>query len=175
MPNSTPTFYKKRHSRRQFIKYCGMSAAAVAVYSTIPAVFTGCSTDAFSTEKFTELSAFLTGFDQNSGVLQPDLAKIYQESLEKFPPAKTTLPELYETLGVGTTGKVNVQLTDDQAALADAVINCWYTGNYKTADGIKSATYEDMLAWKATGYVTPNAQCRGTMGFWATVPEGVTS
>lgn len=167
--------YERRHSRRKFIKYCGMGAAAVAVYSTIPAIFTGCSTPSFSTEKFTELSAFLTGFDQNSGVLQPNLAKFYQESLEKFPPAKTTLPELHEVLGVGTTGKVNVVLTEDQETLAEAVINCWYTGNYKTADGMKSATYEDMLAWKATGYVTPNAQCRGTMGFWATAPEGAVS
>lgn len=164
---------EKTITRRQFITYCGMSAAAVAAYSSLPGIFTGCSTSGFSMDKFMQLSAFLTGFDENSGVFQEKLATIYLESLEKFPPSKTTLPELYETLGVGTTGKINAELTDDQEKLADAVISCWYTGNYTTSEGLKSATYEDMLAWKSTGYVTPNAQCHGTMGFWAAAPEGV--
>lgn len=172
MPNPTPSLYEKRHSRRQFIKYCGISAAAVAVYSTLPSIFTGCSTDSFSQEKFIQLSAFLTGFDENSGVLDPKYAQLYQESLKAFPPSKTTLQELYDKLGVGTTGPVNVELSDDEEKLAQGVILCWYTGNYQTSDGVKSATYEDMLAWNATGYVTPNAQCRGTMGFWADAPQG---
>lgn len=149
-----------------------MSAAALAAYSALPGIFTGCSTDGFGIEKFMKMSAFLTGFEENSDSLQETLGKTYLESLEKFPPSKTTLTELYETLGIGTTGKVNVDLTEDQETLASSIINYWYSGNYKTADGLKSATYEDMLAWKATEYVTPNAQCHGVMGFWADAPKG---
>ncbi|MCB0724442.1 MAG: twin-arginine translocation signal domain-containing protein [Ignavibacteriae bacterium] len=166
---------EKTITRRKFIAYCGMSAAALAAYTTLPSIFTGCSSG-FSQDKFIQLSAFLTGFDQASGVFDEKYAEIYLKSLEKYPPSKTTMQELFDTLGVDTVGNVNVQLTDDQQKLANEIITCWYTGNY-TADNdeLKSATYEDMLAWKATGYVTPNAQCHGVTGFWATAPEGVSA
>jgi hypothetical protein len=172
MQEKNLSLYGKHHTRRQFIKYCGMGAAAVAVYTTLPSIFTGCSASSFSQEKFIQLSALLTGFDENSGVLNPQYAQLYMESLENFPPSSVTLQQLYDKLGVGTAGPVNVELTDDEEKAAQAVILCWYTGNYQTADGVKSATYEDMLAWKATDYVTPNAQCHGTMGFWADAPQG---
>lgn len=172
MQEKFSSLYVKRHTRRQFIKYCGMGAAAAAVYTTLPSIFTGCSTSSFSQEKFLQLSALLTGFDENSGVLNPQYAQLYQESLEKFPPSPVTLQQLYDKLGAGNTDPVNIELSDDEEKTAQAVILCWYTGNYQTADGMKSATYEDMLAWNATGYVTPNAQCHGTMGFWADAPKG---
>ena len=165
---------EKTITRRKFITYCGMSAAAIAAYTTLPGIFTGCSTSGFGIDKFMKMSALLTGFDKDSG-LDEKLGNIYLESLEQYPPSKTTLSELYETLGVDSNTSETVELTDDQEKLAAAVITCWYTGNYTTADGLKSATYEDMLAWKATEYVTPNAQCHGVMGFWADAPKGVTS
>ena len=165
---------EKTITRRKFITYCGMSAAAIAAYTTLPGIFTGCSTSGFGIDKFMKMSALLTGFDKDAG-LDEKLGNIYLESPEQYPPSKTTLSELYETLGVDSGSEVTVELSDDQEKLAAAVITCWYTGNYTTADGLKSATYEDMLAWKATDYVTPNAQCHGTMGFWADAPKGVTS
>ena len=163
-------------SRRRFVTYCGFGAAALAAYSILPAVFTGCSSDTFGMPKFIKLSETLTGFTQESGVLKEELASLYVKSIEDFPPSKTTLQELYTALGLedgdGKTG--NRELTEDQIKLADTVITYWYTGSYKTAEGMVSATYEDMLAWKATEYVTPNAQCHGTMGFWADAPKGGT-
>lgn len=45
-----------------------------------------------------------------------------------------------------------------QRKLAEAILECWYTGLYETGGGLRVAAYEDALAWEAAG-VTPPTVC----------------
>jgi hypothetical protein len=56
-------------------------------------------------------------------------------------------------------------------ALADKIIEYWYSGVYDTADGGQAvATFADALVWRAVRYTKPLTLC-GAPGFWAVPPE----
>lgn len=162
----------KKFSRRKFITTCSLGIGALTVYSILP----GCSKPTpVSPEDFIKLSSLLTGFKPEE--LDKTLAETYRKSLTDFPPSKASLKELYQTLGVGDGEKAGNKFVEgtvftdnEQKILADTIINYWYTGTYKDSGGMKVSNYQQQLAWKSTGYLIPNAQCRGTFGFWQSKP-----
>lgn len=160
-------------SRRKFITVCAMGTAAAAVYSVFPA----CSkSGGISQDEFIKLSSVLTGFKPDE--LDKTLAAEYYKSLTQFPPSKASLGDIYKTIGLGdgeNPGKTFIEGTiftnNEEKIFANTIIKYWYTGTYKTAQGMKVSNYQQAYAWKATGYLIPNAQCRGTFGFWQNKPN----
>ena len=121
------------------------------------------------------LSSILTGFKESE--LDKLLADTYLKSLTEYPPSKASLAEIYSDLNIGVNKIPDSKhieqtvLKDPQTKLlADTVINYWMTGTYRSKDGMKVSDYESMYAFKATGYLIPNAQCRGNFGFWENKP-----
>ncbi|HAX48540.1 MAG TPA: sugar dehydrogenase complex small subunit [Ignavibacteria bacterium] len=160
-------------TRRKFITICSLGAAAL----TLAPVMQACTkTSELNPDQFLKLSAILTGFKEKE--LDVKLAETYMNSLNDFPPSKAGLGDIYKTIGLGDGEKPTppfiegTLFTDpEEKILADTLIQYWYTGTYKDASGMKSASYQNQLAWKSTGYLIPNAQCRGTFGFWADKPN----
>jgi len=161
-----------RINRRKFIFYCSATAATAFLY---PAVH-GCSgKQNIDLNEFIKLSSILTGFNESE--LDKLLADTYLKSLMEYPPSKASLADIYSDLNI-EPNKVpdskNIEqtvLNDPQKKLlADTVINYWMTGTYRSKDGMKVSNYESMYAFKATGYLIPNAQCRGNFGFWENKP-----
>jgi hypothetical protein len=57
------------------------------------------------------------------------------------------------------------------AALADTIVDNWYSGIYATNDGARVATYVDALAWRTLGYRRNGPTvCGGGFGHWADRP-----
>ena len=160
-------------TRRKFITVCSLGAAAVSLAPLMQA----CSkASRLNTDQFLKLSAILTGFKEKE--LDLKLAELYMNSLNDFPPSNATLGDIYKTTGLNDGEKPTppfiegTLFTDpEEKILADTLIHYWYTGTYKIASGVKTASYQNQLAWKSTGYLIPNAQCRGSFGFWADKPN----
>ena len=126
-------------------------------------------------EQFLLLSAILTGFNN----LDPQLGRVYLQSLASSSEFEVSLPELYAEAGLDE-GATAVALTDLEAAgifeqegtqkLADKIIELWYTGTYTNAEGETAvATYVDALAWKSLDFTKPPTIC-GEPYFWAHQP-----
>lgn len=160
-------------NRRDFIKLCSVAAAGAVI---IPIV-DGCSEKnvEFGDAEFMKLSSILTGFSESE--LDKSLAITYHTSLKNFPPSKKSLQEFYRALNLDSENILTVEEVEDviiknpeYKKLADTLITYWMSGIYKTKDGMKVSDYEKMYAWKSTGYLIPNAQCRGDFGFWQNKP-----
>ena len=159
-------------NRRKFISYCSIAAATVVFYPAIQ----GCSgKQNIDLNEFVMLSSILTGFKESE--LDKLLADTYLKSLTEYPPSKASLAEIYSDLNIGVNkipDSKNIEQTvlkdPQKKLLADTVINYWMTGTYRSKDGMKVSDYESMYAFKATGYLIPNAQCRGNFGFWENKP-----
>lgn len=161
-------------TRRKFIKVTAAGVITTAVSISLPVSFISCGKDSeFDLDKFLEISSILTGFDEAD--LNRTNGKMYFESLIEFPVSNISLNELYEVIIKNKDNLEESQITKnpDYKKLTELIITYWYTASYKSADGKKMSDYEDMLAWKSTGYVTPNAQCHGDMGFWANKPNQI--
>ena len=160
-------------SRRDFIRFCSVAAVGASIIPLIE----GCTEKniEFGNTEFMKLSSVLTGFSETE--LDKTLAAAYQTSLTDFPPAKTTLKELYISLNINSNKIPSdeeienvITKNPEYKKLADTLITYWMSGIYKTKDGMKVSDYEKMYAWKSTGYLIPNAQCRGDFGFWQNKP-----
>ncbi len=162
----------RRIKRREFITYCSGAAAAAFIYPVLP----GCSgKNTLELNEFIKLSSVLTGFSEIE--LDRNLASAYLNSLQEFPPSDSNLAELYSDLDLKTNKSPqnssieNIIFNDPKKKLlANTIINYWFSGTYKSKDGMKVSNYQQMYAWKATGYLIPNAQCRGDFGFWQNKP-----
>ncbi len=163
---------KVRINRRKFISYCSFAAASAVFFPVIQ----GCSgKQNIDLNEFIKLSSILTGFKESE--LDKSLADTYLKSLMEYPPSKASLGEIYSVLNIESNKIPNSRsieqtvLNDPQKKLlADTLINYWMTGTYKSKEGMKVSNYESMYAFKATGYLIPNAQCRGNFGFWENKP-----
>lgn len=161
-------------TRRKFIKVTAAGFVTTALSVSLPVSFMSCKKEAeFDFEKFLEISSILTGYEIEE--LNQQNGELYYQSLLEFPVSNISLSELYEVI---VKSKDNLEYSQisknaDYKKLSDLIITYWYTASYKTADGKKMSDYEDQLAWKSTGYVTPNAQCHGDMGFWADKPNQI--
>lgn len=162
------------YSRRKFIKVSAAGFVTTAISLSMPVSFISCGKDSeFDFEKFLEISSILTGFEE--GDLDRTNGEMYYKSIVEFPVSNISMSELYEEIIKNKDNLENSQIAinEDYKKLANLIITYWYTASYKSADGKKISDYEDMLAWKSTGYVTPNAQCHGDMGFWANKPNQI--
>lgn len=158
--------------RRKFISYCSLAATAALIYPLTP----GCSKkSSLDPDEFIKLSSALTGFKESE--LDRTLAIAYMKSISEFPPSDASLPELYADLNIEsnkTADSNSIEKTilnaPKKKLLADTIINYWMSATYKIKDGMKVSNYQEMYAFKATGYLIPNAQCRGDFGFWQNKP-----
>lgn len=130
--------------------------------------------------QFLKLSAVLTGVSN----LDPVVGRVYLQSLQQSDEFNVTLEELYEQAGLESDAQpASIAQLEEQGffegqpseggatALADRIIEYWYTGVYTTAEGEQAvATYVDALAWKTLSFTKPNSIC-GTPGFWEERPE----
>lgn len=125
---------------------------------------------------FLALSALLTGIDN----LNPEIGQIYLQSLAASDQFDVSLAELYAQAGfTESSAPAGIEeleaggLFEQEAtrALADKIIEYWYSGVYDTADGGQAvATFADALVWRAVRYTKPLTLC-GAPGFWAVPPE----
>lgn len=159
-------------SRRDFITSGSMIVIGAIAIQQLP----GCSKKPnLEIDEFKKLSSVLTGFKIEE--LDNSLASTYLKSINDFPPNSISLNQLYEDLNLNS-GNLPDQNTiekiifgnPEKKVLADTILYYWMSGVYKTKDGLKVSDYQQMYAFKATGYLIPNAQCRGEFGFWADKP-----
>ncbi|MEZ4692026.1 MAG: sugar dehydrogenase complex small subunit [Ignavibacteria bacterium] len=163
-----------KYSRRDFI----LTSSLAFLAAGISPVFYSCARKKnLELDEFIRLSSVLTGFKESE--LDSKLAIVYAISLQDYPPSKATLPQVYKDLKINADPGINpdpeiIEKTlfsnQDNKILSDTLINYWMSGVYKAKDGIKVSNYQEMYAFKATGYLIPNAQCRGKFGFWAEKP-----
>lgn len=124
---------------------------------------------------FLALSVLLTGVPD----LTPTLGQVYLQSLQANPQFAPGLADLFDRAGVRsatppTLADVEAMGLFDQAerrALADTILELWYTGIYQTAEGEEQvATFVDALAWQTLTFTKPMTWC-GWPGFWSEAPE----
>ncbi len=132
-------------------------------------------------QRFLALSALLTGVDN----LDPVLGRVYLQSLEASDEFDVTIAGLLEQTGFdgdappssieelearGLFASSDAEADGGASALADRIIESWYTGIYTDAEGEDAvATFVDALAWKALDFTKPNSVC-GSPGFWGERP-----
>jgi hypothetical protein len=124
----------------------------------------------FSLDRFLALSAALTGFAN----LNPVLGQVYLQSLQNAG-TEVSLAELYEQSGLeGTAGLQEVDQAifeqESTRALADKLIEYWYTGVYEQDGEQVVATTTEALAWQALDFTKPLTICGPYSGFWAERP-----
>jgi Membrane bound FAD containing D-sorbitol dehydrogenase len=130
-------------------------------------------------EEFMRLSRALTAFpelaDEASG-------HAYFAALTAEPEGTARLAELSHAAGLGGAHGApsarelegsEIYAVPQLAALADAIVRCWYTGVYDApVGGPAVATYVDALAWRALGYRGDGpSTCSGEFGHWAEPPR----
>lgn len=161
-------------SRRTFISYCGLGAAGLAVYTTLPAVFTGCSSSTITLEKFTKLSSFATGFAEES--LKKELVSQYLLLFEENPIPGASLGDLYTAVGLEgkAAGDINpddVNLDENLKKLLGTLTSYWYTGKYTVDGKAYLVTYMDSLMYAAIKDVKNiPTTCGGDTGYWSEAP-----
>ena len=131
---------------------------------------------AISLEQFLMLSAVLTGMTN----LDTVAGNVYLQSLQTSDEFDVSLSDLVEQAGFdGATAPSSIEELEangvfaDEAttALADRIIEYWYTGVYTGPEGEPVvATYVDALAWKVLTFTKPNSICADP-GFWEERPE----
>jgi hypothetical protein len=127
-------------------------------------------------DAFLALSAVLTGIDN----LNPQVGQVYLESLSASQEFDVSLAELFEQAGfAGAAAPPTIEdmegrgLFENEStrALADKIIEYWYSGVYDTPDGEQAvATFADALVWRAVRYTKPLTVCAAP-GFWALAPQ----
>ncbi|MFF3542070.1 hypothetical protein [Streptomyces platensis] len=122
------------------------------------------STD--ETDRFTELSAQLTGFDDAS-LRATGLVEVYRAvAVEQLG------TDLFGRL-LGERGRPAEELNDDLLDAARAVTFLWYTGSWPGPPPyvVSPGSYAQGLAWKAAGLAAPATAPAGH-GSWAERPAG---
>jgi hypothetical protein len=125
---------------------------------------------------FLALSALLTGIEN----LNPQVGQIYLDSLAANTESEISLADLYRQAGfadapppesIEELERRGIFAQDATRALADKVIEYWYSGVYDTANGEQAvATFADALVWRAVRYTKPLTLCAAP-GFWAVAPQ----
>lgn len=128
--------------------------------------------------QFLALSAVLTGVPN----LNPDLGRLYLQSLQASPDFTITVPELYTQAGfradapaptIAALEEAGLFAAEASRRLADRIIDLWYTGVYTNEQGEDAvATHVDALAWRTLAFTKPTTIC-GYPGFWSEAWEPV--
>ena len=125
--------------------------------------------------QFLALSALLTGVVN----LSPALGRVYLQSLQASSEFGPALAGLIEQAGFASTSPpatlgelegAGVFSGAERGALAQKILEYWYTGIYENADGEQAvATFVDSLTWETMVFTKPPTIC-GSPGFWAERP-----
>jgi len=174
-----------------FLTACGpprstdQSALAFSLQATPPAVLPSpvpatppAATEDLPLTEFLALSAVLTGVAN----LNPELGRIYLQSLQTSDEFAVTVTDLYEQAGfrsaapptaVSELEAAGLFTQEAPRSLADRIIELWYTGIYTNAEGEETvATFVDALAWQTLTFTKPMTICCYP-GFWSEAWEPV--
>ena len=167
-----------RSNSRADLAFGPQATPPAALPSPVPATLPAAPSDDLPIDQFLALSAVLTGVP----TLNPDLGRIYLQSLQASPDFTVTVTELYEQAGFRTDAPPPTIATLESAGLfaqeatrtlADRIIDLWYTGVYTNTEGEETvATYVDALAWQTLAFTKPTTIC-GYPGFWSEAWEPV--
>ncbi|HEY3246927.1 MAG TPA: sugar dehydrogenase complex small subunit [bacterium] len=161
-------------TRRQLLA-AGAAVAAAQVAAGCAPIRALLGRPVLSTSEFLALSAVLTGV---SG-LDPAVGTVYLDALKGVPDG-IRLTELYDRAGfrspvppADATAMARTGVFADAGLrrLADAILNYWYTGMYRTAQGPRVATYAGALAWTTLRFTKSPTVCGGATGYWARPPQ----
>lgn len=149
-----------------------------ALPSPVPATPPAAPPDDLPLAQFLTLSAVLTGVPN----LNPDLGRIYLQSLQASADFTVTVQELYEQGGfradappptIAMLERAGLFAQEATRTLADRIIDLWYTGVYTNTQGEETvATHVDALAWQTLVFTKPTTLC-GYPGFWSEAWEPV--
>jgi hypothetical protein len=110
-------------------------------------------------DEFLELSQRLLG----RAKLDPEVGQIYLNAL---------LADADTTIYLATLVQSNGNPTPEQRAVADTIIEWWYTGVYIGEGRPRLATHAGALMWSALGIPAPGT-CSGPFGAWSRPPETI--
>lgn len=125
---------------------------------------------------FMALSGILTGFDD----LNPNLGRVYLDSLQVSTDFNISLEMLYEQAGfTSDSPPQNIEDVvaqgifdrEETRSLADTIVEYWYTGVYSQDGQDVVATTVDALAWQSLTFTKPPTVCGPYSGFWAELPN----
>ncbi len=139
-----------RLTRRAFVALAASFAGAVRVLAVAPQPVTT------SLDDFLELSARLLGRSK----LNREVGQIYLDALNSDPNHAVDLATLVDNSG---------NLTPEQSAIAQTVIEWWYTGTCTIGGTPRLATHTDALIWDAMQMRAPGT-CAGAFGAWSRPP-----
>lgn len=167
-----------RSNSRSDLAFGAQATPPAALPSPAPATAPTAADANLALAQFLALSAVLTGVPN----LNPDLGRIYLQSLQASSAFAITVPELYEQAGFRTDAPAptialleSAGLFAEEATrrLADRIIDLWYTGVYTNEQGEDAvATHVDALAWRTLVFTKPTTLC-GYPGFWSEAWESV--
>ncbi|HRW09748.1 MAG TPA: sugar dehydrogenase complex small subunit [Caldilineaceae bacterium] len=142
----------------------------VVLPSPMPAAAT--ATPAPLLQEFLALSSLLTGVAE----LEPELGRIYLQSLQRTEESQSALQALWEEAGfqrgalptsLAALEERNMFGNEEIRNVTNRIIEMWYTGIYTDDAGEDVvATYVDALAWRTLRFTKPKTIC-GEPGFWA--------
>ena len=123
-------------------------------------------------QEFLALSSLLTGVAD----LDPEVGRIYLQSLQTTEESQSALRALWEEAGfqqgtiptsLAALEERNIFGNEEIRNVANHIIEMWYTGIYTDDAGEDVvATYVDALAWRTLRFTKPKTIC-GEPGFWA--------
>jgi hypothetical protein len=131
--------------------------------------------DSIGLEAFLALSSVLTGIEG----LNPQVGQVYLDSLAASGEFDVSLADLYQQAGFTAGAVPSIEDIEQRGifeqegtrALADKIIEYWYSGVYDTPEGEQAvATFADALVWRAVKYTKPLTICAAP-GFWAVAPQ----
>lgn len=167
-----------RSNSRTDLAFGPQATPPAALPSPVPATPSAAPNDDLPLAQFLALSAVLTGVP----TLNPELGRIYLQSLQASSDFTVTVQELYEQAGfhanappptIGMLESADLFTQEATRALVDRIIELWYTGVYTNAQGEETvATYVDALAWQTLAFTKPTTIC-GYPGFWSEAWEPV--
>ncbi len=126
-------------------------------------------------EEFLQFSSLLTGVDN----LDPNLGRVYLQALASGEQQGPTLAEVYGAASSGSgplpqdvDALAGAGFFDQEGygALADQIINMWYSGVATVGEETVVVTFVDALAWKVLHFTKPLTIC-AQFGFWAEQPQ----
>lgn len=165
-------------TRRTVLRVAVVAAAGQALdlipglASAIPAAEAAA---AITLNNFLTLSSLLTGVEN----LDPDVGKVYFETLQANAASRKELADLLRRSGMGSA---NPAKTLNQLAatgvfqnkalrtVADTITEYWFTGTYDSQGGPRVAAWTGALAWTTT-YTKAMGLCGGPTGYWAAKPR----
>lgn len=161
-----------RSTDQSAVAFGPQATPQVVLPSPVPATPPPATTEDVPLTEFLALSTLLTGVPN----LNPELGRLYLQSLQASHEVAVTVTDLYAQAGLRSaappTTVAALEATDffTQEAtrcLADKIIELWYTGIYTNPAGEETvATFVDALAWQTLAFTKPMTIC-GYPGFWS--------